>query len=64
MPVVDKDADKPNLYLNHKVDLVYAFTDNVKLTLGGTVKQTIDRSGEEASLTNNFGYSAGLTVSF
>jgi hypothetical protein len=46
------------------VDLVYAFTDNVKLTLGGTVKQTIDRSGEEASLTNNFGYSAGLTVSF
>jgi hypothetical protein len=64
MPVVDKDADKPNLGLNHKVDLVYAFTDNVKLTLGGTVKQTIDRSGEEASLTNNFGYSAGLTVSF
>jgi len=45
--------------LAHKVDVGYAFTDNVKLTLGGTVNQTL-----ATQLENSFGYNAGLTVKF
>lgn len=45
--------------LTHKVDVGYAFTDNVKLTLGGSVKQTFSTPA-----ANAFGYNAGLTVKF
>jgi hypothetical protein len=41
------------------VDVGYAFTDNVKLTLGGSVKQTFSTPA-----ANAFGYNAGLTVKF
>lgn len=62
IPEQDDEADK-EYTLTHKLNLSYGFTDNVKLTLGGTVKQTITH-GEELGFDNEYGYSAGLTVSF
>ncbi|HOB39670.1 MAG TPA: S-layer homology domain-containing protein [Limnochordia bacterium] len=62
IPEQEDEADK-EYTLTHKLNLSYGFTDNVKLTLGGTVKQTITH-GEELGFGNEYGYSAGLTVSF
>lgn len=45
--------------LKHEVDVAYAFTKDVKLTLGATVDQTL-----ADILVNEFGYNAGVTVSF
>ncbi|NMB21531.1 MAG: S-layer homology domain-containing protein [Firmicutes bacterium] len=45
--------------LTHNVDVGYGFTEDVKLTFGGSVKQTFSEPAENA-----FGYNAGLTVKF
>jgi len=47
--------------LTHKLDIAYGFTKDVKLTFGGTVKQTIAGKND---ISNQFGYTAGLTVAF
>jgi hypothetical protein len=63
LPVIKEGQDERDYGLTHSLNLSYAFTDNVKLTLGGTVEQTIPKAeGEE--ITHSFGYKAGLTVSF
>ena len=59
MPIVPEDEPKEDNTLTHKVDVKYGFTDNVALTLGGNVKQTLSDP-----LANDFGYNAGLTVKF
>ncbi|MDI9439577.1 MAG: hypothetical protein QM432_06745, partial [Bacillota bacterium] len=64
LPIIKDGQDERDYGLTHNVDLAYAFTENVKLTLGGTVKQTIPRDKDTGTLTNQFGYKAGLTVSF
>lgn len=56
LPIEPKTDSK---VLTHTVSLGYDFTSNVKLTLGGTVKQTLG-----TPVVNNFGYNAGLSVSF
>lgn len=63
LPIIKEGQDERDYGLTHSLNLSYAFTDNVKLTLGGTVEQTIPKAeGEE--ITHSFGYKAGLTVSF
>ena len=57
LPTQPKDQA---MTLTHNLDLAYAFTKDVKLTLGGTVEQTI----VEKEFTNAFGYKAGLSVAF
>lgn len=64
LPIIKDGQDERDYGLTHNVDLAYAFTENVKLTLGGTVKQTIPSDKDTGTLTNQFGYKAGLTVSF
>ncbi|NMB01121.1 MAG: hypothetical protein GX971_06305 [Firmicutes bacterium] len=56
LPTQPANQDKT---LTHEVDVVYAFTKDVKLTLGGTVEQTLS-----SPVVNDFGYSAGLSVNF
>ena len=56
MPTQPKDQSN---VLTHKVDLGYDFTENVKLTLGGTVEQVLANPVE-----NDFIYKAGLSVNF
>ncbi|WP_461366469.1 hypothetical protein, partial [Candidatus Darwinibacter acetoxidans] len=63
LPIPEQGDEADKYTLTHKLNLSYGFTDNVKLTLGGTVKQTITH-GEELGFGNEYGYSAGLTVSF
>lgn len=48
-----------DMTLTHNVDLGYAFTKDVTLSLGGTVKH-----GLADPISPEFGYSAGLSVSF
>ena len=59
MPIVPENDPKEDNTLNHKVDVKYGFTDNVTLTFGGSVKQTLSDP-----MVNDFGYNAGLTVKF
>jgi len=58
LPTQPKDQ---NMTLTHKLDIAYGFTKDVKLTFGGTVKQTIAGKND---ISNQFGYTAGLTVAF
>jgi hypothetical protein len=59
MPIVAEDEPAEDNTLSHKVDVKYGFTDNVTLTLGGTVNQTLSDPWQ-----NSFLYNAGLTVKF
>ena len=59
MPLAPEGEEKDDNALTHKVDVKYGFTDNVTLSLGGTVKQTFVEP-----VANDFGYNAGLTVKF
>jgi len=64
LPIIKDDDTDRGYTLTHNIDLAYAFTKDVKLTLGGTVKQTIPKDANTGTLTNEFGYKAGLSVSF
>jgi len=59
MPLAPEGEEKDDNTLTHKVDVKYGFTENVALTLGGSVTQTF-----EEPVANDFGYNAGLTVKF
>ena len=48
-------------HLQHGLTLGYGFTKNVKLTIGGNARHIFD---DENPTTHQFGYNAGLTVSF
>ncbi|NLM41752.1 MAG: S-layer homology domain-containing protein [Firmicutes bacterium] len=64
LPIIKDGQTDRDYTLTHNIDLAYAFTKDVKLTLGGTVKQTIPKDANTGTLTNEFGYKAGLSVSF
>ncbi|HPT83155.1 MAG TPA: hypothetical protein PLM25_04640, partial [Limnochordia bacterium] len=61
LPFVDEGVDPMDRTLTHNLDLSYAFTKDVKLTVGGSVKQSFD---QDWNMSNQFGYKAGLSVSF